>query len=126
MTKILAKLEPSKASRQTLLFSATMPRDVLEVAKIATRDGAAKMVDTVGEETQTATAVEQSAIVTTMEGQPAELLALLQTLATGADYKVVVFFTTARLTQLYAEVFAALGTPVLEMHSRKSLSLIHI
>ena len=38
------------------------------------------------------------------------------------DYKVVVFFTTARLTQFYAELFGAMGVPVLEIHSRKSQS----
>ena len=36
------------------------------------------------------------------------------------SHQVVVFFVTARLTQLYAELFAALGIQVLEMHSRKS------
>ena len=38
------------------------------------------------------------------------------------DYKVVVFFTTARLTQLYAELFGGMGVRVLEIHSRKSQS----
>ena len=33
---------------------------------------------------------------------------------------MVVFFVTARLTQLYAEAFGLAGMPVLEMHSRKS------
>lgn len=36
------------------------------------------------------------------------------------DFKVIVFFPTARMTQLYSEVFIKLGMPVLEMHSRKS------
>lgn len=34
--------------------------------------------------------------------------------------QVMVFFPTARLTQLYAETFQVMGFPVLEMHSRKS------
>ena len=38
------------------------------------------------------------------------------------DYKVVVFFTTARLTQFYAELFGGMGVRVLEIHSRKSQS----
>ena len=37
VTKILAKLQPSAATRQTLLFSATMPQDVMAIAKFATR-----------------------------------------------------------------------------------------
>ena len=34
--------------------------------------------------------------------------------------QVIAFFTTARLTQFYSELFLAMGAPVLEMHSRKS------
>lgn len=34
--------------------------------------------------------------------------------------QVLVFFTTAKLTQMYAEVCNAAGIPVLEIHSRKS------
>ena len=33
---------------------------------------------------------------------------------------MLAFFPTARITQLYAELFTALGLRVLEMHSRKS------
>ena len=38
------------------------------------------------------------------------------------DYKIIVFFVTARLTQLNAEVFNLMGYNVLEIHSRKSQS----
>ena len=34
--------------------------------------------------------------------------------------QVMVFFTTARLTGMYAELFDKMGMPVLELHSRKS------
>ena len=122
VTKILNKLAEvgaTPARRQTLLFSATMPSDVLGIAKFAMKPDAV-LVDTVGSEVSTAAAVEQSATVCSMGAQPAELLALMTQLMTGDDYKVVVFFVTARLTQLYAELFNALGLGVLEMHSRKS------
>ncbi len=33
---------------------------------------------------------------------------------------MIVFFPTARATQLYSEAFELMGIPVLEMHSRKS------
>lgn len=36
--------------------------------------------------------------------------------------QVLVFFTTAKLTQLYAELCNAAGIPTLEIHSRKSQS----
>ena len=34
--------------------------------------------------------------------------------------QVMVFFTTARITQIYAELFNKMGCEVLELHSRKS------
>ena len=43
--------------------------------------------------------VEQSATVTPMAAQPAELLALLQSQLMQGEYKVVVFFVTASRTQ---------------------------
>lgn len=80
-----------------------------------------QLVDTVGhEETQTNAQVEQSSTVSATAAQPAELLALIRQLTGSAGYKIVVFFTTARLTQLYSELFEALGFSILEMHSRKS------
>ncbi|KOO33436.1 hypothetical protein Ctob_012217, partial [Chrysochromulina tobinii] len=127
LTKILAALQPTAGQRQTLLFSATMPKDVLQVAQFATRQGDCQLIDTVGEEDQATHAhVPQKATVTSLATQAAELVALLQQ-ATSAEgvgengaYKVLVFFTTARLAQLYAELFTALGWSIIEMHSRKS------
>jgi len=119
VTKMLEALLPSKAHRQTLLFSATLPHNVLEVAKIAAHP-TVQLVDTVGEEEQTNTQVEQCAIVTRPDSIPAELLALVRQLTATAGFKLVVFFVTARLTQLFAELFEKLGVAVLEMHSRKS------
>ena len=50
VTKILSALEATRQSRQTLLFSATLPKDVLKVAEFATRGEAqTHLVDTVGE-----------------------------------------------------------------------------
>ena len=109
--RILNALRPSASTRQTLLFSATLPKDVLAVAKFATRD--ALLVDTVGdEEQQTNEHVPQCATVTPLKAQAAELLALLRALKRGATpHKIVVFFATARLTQLYAEAFAQCAAP---------------
>jgi len=35
-------------------------------------------------------------------------------------FQVMVFFTTARLTGLFAEIFLKMGLPILELHSKKS------
>ena len=91
--RILSALRSTAATRQTLLFSATMPQDVAQVAKIATRPGA-KMVDTVGEESNTNAQVAQSATVCAAAAQPAELFTLLQQLMVG-EYKVVAILPKA-------------------------------
>jgi len=44
-----------------------------------------------------------------------------QHMASEPDYKIIVFFVTARLTQFMAALFnSCLGIPTLEIHSRKS------
>ena len=56
------------------------------------------------------------------KGEVNELRTLLRGLIRDPPYRIVVFFTTARLTQLYSEAFSLVGLPVLEMHSRRSQS----
>ena len=94
---------------------------MLHVAQFATRD--AQLIDTVGDEAVGTNAhVAQTYTLTSLDAQAAELAALLQALTSHKPFKVVVFFVTARLTQLYSEAFAQVGTKVLEMHSRRSQS----
>ena len=40
----------------------------------------------------------------------------------GCAVQIIVFCVTAMLTKFYAELFQSLGSPVLEIHSRKSQS----
>ena len=119
--KTLKNLAP-KETRQTLLFSATMPADVSKIASMAMRDGASEFVDTVGEEESTHQHVEQRVVLSSMEQQAGQLLLQLKEARKVEGHKVVVFFTTARTTQFYAELFNLMGEPVLEMHSRLSQS----
>jgi superfamily II DNA/RNA helicase len=81
----------------------------------------------VGEEESTHQHVPQSYIITSLEGQIPHLAALLQRAmaADAQDYKIIVFFTTARLTQFYAELCNLMGFTVLEIHSRKSQVCTH-
>ena len=61
LTIARSTLQRSKCTRQTLLFSATLPKDVLHVAKFATNQSA-RVVDTVGDsEEQTNAQVTQQA-----------------------------------------------------------------
>ena len=69
---------------------------------------------------QTNAHVQQAVTRSPLDAQPGELRALLAELMGVQAYKVVVFFVTARVTQLYSELFVNLGWPILEMHSRKS------
>eukprot|EP00850_Spirogloea_muscicola_P004842 SM000021S06475 [mRNA] locus=s21:511441:515021:- [translate_table: standard] len=110
-------------NRQTLLFSATIPDEVHAMKAIALKKDH-EFVDTVGqEETQTNVQVRQEVLFAPPEHQLATILGtLLQHIAAEPYYKVLVFSTTARLTGLLAELFAALGHNTREIHSRKSQS----
>ena len=76
----------------------------------------------VGEEENTHEHVPQHYLITSKQSQAPELLGLVQEATQEPNYKVIVFFTTARLTQMYAELFQAMGLAVLEIHSRRSQS----
>lgn len=109
--------------RQTLLFSATLPVGVKQVAGLALKPDHA-FINTVSEEdAATNVQVEQYATIAPLEDQFGILLDLLkQHIAEAEDgnFKIIVFFTTARFTQYMAELVNAAGVEVLEIHSRKS------
>jgi ATP-dependent RNA helicase MSS116 len=111
---------PPPSTRQTLLFSATMPEDVQGIARIAMRPDY-QVVDTVGKEENTHEHVDQFYLICEQETLLPQLVRLVEAAqADDPEYKVIVFFTTARLVQFYSEVFEKMGIPVLEIHSRKS------
>mmetsp|Transcript_834 Transcript_834/g.1372 ORF Transcript_834/g.1372 Transcript_834/m.1372 type:complete len:604 (-) Transcript_834:42-1853(-) len=128
LEKILKLLEPSRGKRQTLLFSATMPASVSDIANRALKKDYA-YIDTVGDdEEQTHMHVQQELLVTP-QGQQIHAMEriLSQHVRECPNYKVIVFFTTARLTGFMADLFnseqSKLGFSVLEIHSRKSQSV---
>jgi ATP-dependent RNA helicase MSS116 len=122
LQQILKSLPPP-AQRQSLLFSATFPHDVQELCRIALRPQH-QLIDAIGEsQEQTNRQVEQFFAVADMRSQIGELLyAIERHMRADPDYKIMVFFITARQTQLMAELFEQLGVAVLEVHSRKSQS----
>mmetsp|Transcript_35225 Transcript_35225/g.86427 ORF Transcript_35225/g.86427 Transcript_35225/m.86427 type:complete len:673 (+) Transcript_35225:423-2441(+) len=107
--------------RQTLLFSATVPHTVKNIAANALRPGYA-YVDCVGEDdSATNLQVKQWLTIAPL----ADHLHLLVQLISSHQkqepmHKVICFFPTARATQLAAELFIALDRKVTEIHSRKS------
>jgi len=118
INKMLSMLPPP-AKRQTLLFSATMPKNVESMAKLAMKDDFT-FIDTVGEEESTHQHVPQSLVTCTTKTQMIELWKLVQQAKKDPNHKVIVFFTTARQTQVAAELFNAMGSETLEIHSRIS------
>ncbi|KAL3816983.1 hypothetical protein ACHAXA_010103 [Cyclostephanos tholiformis] len=123
--RILRLLQPSRNSRQTLLFSATIPDQVNEIANIALRPNW-NFVDTVGEDSeQTHMHVQQQLMITTQDRLVHDLFCILdRETSSKTGYKIIVFFTTARLTGFMAEMFNSVssetGYRVLEIHSRKA------
>lgn len=122
--RILSLLKPSAGTRQTLLFSATIPASVNEIAQIAMQPKY-NFVNTVGEnEEQTHLHVQQQLMVSTQENMIRDLFSVLKRETSNQPYKIIVFFTTARLTGFLAELFNSVsnetGYKVLEIHSRKA------
>lgn len=112
---------PPTPVRQTLLFSATLPSNVQDVARRALKS-TYELIDCVGTGDNTHDHVPQSVLIKPIGDQLAALACLLAKCMQVKDYKILVFFPTARQTQLYAEAFSKMGPPVLEIHSRKSQS----
>jgi ATP-dependent RNA helicase MSS116, mitochondrial len=112
---------PGVADRQTLLFSATMPADVREMTRLALKP-AHDVVDCVGKEVSTHGLVQQTVVVTPLDEQIAALKCVLAEMMAVDKYKILVFFGTARQTQMYAELWNKMDAarPVLEIHSRKT------
>ena len=111
---------PPKDSRQTLLFSATVPSTVQQIAKNALRPGF-EFIDTVGEDSeQTHLHVHQELVVAALEDQTSVILSILRREMQVPNFKIIVFFTTARLTGYMAGLFQKMRLDVLEIHSRKS------
>ncbi|RYG64970.1 DEAD/DEAH box helicase, partial [archaeon] len=119
LDRILGFLPPSSL-RQTLLFSATVPPAVKQIADVFLRPGYSK-VDTVGEETeQTHLHVKQHLAAVSTDDMNAALLSLLIQHMQTPNFKILVFFTTARMAGFEADLFETLRLPVLQIHSRMS------
>ncbi|KAI9342282.1 P-loop containing nucleoside triphosphate hydrolase protein, partial [Obelidium mucronatum] len=117
----------STTTRQTLLFSATIPQSVHAIAKQALLPNF-KFITTIAEyESSTHEHVPQHQIVVPMQDMLTAAYGILnQILSTNTlTAKIIMFFPTARTTQLFAELLMALKIkcPVFEIHSRKSQSV---
>lgn len=123
LEKILNLITASANSRQTLLFSATMPKALSTMANRVLNKSHV-FCDTVGEEEeQTHLHVKQTISQAPSHAQVTAMEAILRHHMVGDSFKIIVFFTTARLTSFMAELFNSTGAfRILEIHSRKSQS----
>lgn len=115
---------PKAEVRQTLLFSATFPPAILSTARSLVKP----LYETIScvEDSE---AVEQSTLNLDIHQDylqcplpdlfPVLLTVIQEHMQQVSDYKIIVFFSTARLVQWAAALFQLCHIPVLEIHSRK-------
>lgn len=109
---------PPPGQRQSLMFTATVPQGVREVAAIMMGGGkggqGVASIDCVkGDDGPGHKAIRQEHLV--VPGalvMPALWRVLRAHMAAEPAYKVIVFFTTARAAQFFAELTRAAGQPV--------------
>jgi ATP-dependent RNA helicase MSS116 len=123
--KILSYL-PRKDKRQTMLFSATIPKGLRGVMRESMRDDFVE-VDCVQNGTMTTSTnlrVSQShVILPTMDSVIPSIYSLLKHATIEKPFKVVVFFPTARMVSFFANFLSdGLQHPIIELHSKKSQS----
>lgn len=117
---------PRKEKRQTMLFSATIPRALKRTVKDILSEDYFE-VDCVGEginSTPTNYRVTQSHIVLPeLEHLMMFIYLILKQATETKPYKIIVFLPTARMVTFFADFFNnGLEGPIIELHSKKSQS----
>ncbi|CEP14406.1 hypothetical protein [Parasitella parasitica] len=109
--------------RQTMLYSATMSREIREnLGKFALSPDY-ELIDTVGkDDVNTNIHVKQSALVAPYQNQCALIRECLETHEAAQKGKVIVFLPTTKATMVYANIFRNLlpDRMVYEIHSKKA------
>lgn len=123
--KIMTYL-PRTEKRQTLLFSATIPRSLRQDLKDIVGTNAIKIdcVDDQDTSSKTNQQVAQSYIqLSSMDSFITTLIAIIKNAMLSENYKVVVFFPATKLVTFFGDIFeVGLSLPVLELHSKMSQS----
>ena len=126
--KILDYLPPKSENRQTLLFSATIPKELKSIMADTMKNDYIE-VDCIndGDASQhTSAKVQQShIIVPSMDRYVSSVVEIMKSAIEDESdpqpKKIVVFFTTARMVAYFSELFNnGLNIPVMELHSKKT------
>ena len=128
ITKIVSYL-PVRERRQTMLFSATLPSSVLSIAHSLLKPDFATVCCVTGASDSGQPVlnldIDQSYLSCSLSAMFPLLMAVIREhTAKVADHKIIVFFSTARITQWAATLFNLARLPVLEIHSRKSQAYV--
>lgn len=115
---------PPKESRQTLLFSATVPRSVQEMIEECVRPERV-YIDCIQEDDPNShvvhTVAQSHAIIPQDKLISGVAQAIMHLMDTTEKHKLLVFFPTTSQVAYFASLFnRGLGRPVLEIHSRKN------
>jgi len=107
----------ARENRQTMLLSATFNPEIKVLASQVLRPGY-EFVDTIGDEGSTHKHVPQRVVFCKTANQITELIYWVKKAMNTPNYKVIVFFPTAMVTDLCANFFRAMNIPVICIHSR--------
>ena len=124
--RILSYL-PRKEKRQTMLFSATIPRGMRRIMTESMKEDYFE-VDCVQQDgaraAPTNLRVTQSHVVLPNLGSVIpSIYSILEHATTKRPFKIVVFFPTARMVGFFADVLRdGFDCPIIELHSKKSQS----
>ncbi|KAL7544989.1 hypothetical protein ACHAWF_008355 [Thalassiosira exigua] len=124
--KILSFL-PRKEKRQTMMFSATIPKGLKGIMQESMRDDYFE-VDCVSNDGMMAAptnlrVTQSHVIMPTLESAIPSIYSILKQSTTERLSKVVVFFPTARMVSFFADFFRdGFDCPIIELHSKKSQS----
>uniref|UniRef100_A0A383W307 ATP-dependent RNA helicase n=1 Tax=Tetradesmus obliquus TaxID=3088 RepID=A0A383W307_TETOB len=113
---------PPPGQRQALMFSATLPQGVNEVASLMMRGDYVSVNTVLDNERPSHESIIQEYMLVPPELLMAQLMGVIRAhMAAEPDaFKVIVFFPTARAAQFHAALARASGCPCYDLHSRLS------
>ena len=120
----LLRYLPPKQSRQTLLFSATVPPTVQEMIDECVRRDCSTYVDCIQEDDPNShvvhTVAQSHSVIPPDKFITGVTRTILHLMASDPDHKILVFFPTTTQVAFFSSLFNfGLRRPVLEIHSRK-------